>query len=1090
MAHLSLQLFGGFRAWLRPGHAVRLPTRKAEALIAYLAIPPGQPHGRDKLASLLWGERPEAQARASLRQTLLRVRRAVGADEGDCLHVGANGIALDPNTVGVDVVAFEQAVASASPDGLAQAAALYRGDLLAGLALDEPPFEDWLLAERERLRELALEALARLLADQRTANRPEAAVQTALQLATLDPLQEAVHRSLMRLYLQLGRRGMALRQYQRCVAILRRELNVEPETETKRLYQEILRARTVSAPEPSAQRASSGPTPGDLQSRAGLPAADTPLIGRDGEILRLRGLLDDLRRGRGAVVAIEGEAGIGKSRLLAELIAEASRSGMRVLLGRSHESEQILPFGPWADAFRSGGMVQDDVALARLQPVWRAELARLFPELASTELPSASDDVRRLFESTTRLLEAAAAATPVVLLLEDVHWADDMSLRLLAFVGRRTATQPVLVGVTTRDEEMADVPALRRILDELQGEKQLTRLPLRPLPRPDTLALMHTLLGSGRKGADLSQLGAHVWAVSQGNPFVVTEILGAVGQQGTTEPLSWAVPDRVRAVISRRLEQLDARSRELAAVAAVIGRAFTFTLLGRAAGASEPTAAEGVEELVRRQVFHHVGDSFDFTHDRVRDVVYGDLLPPRRKLLHRAVGQAIEMEAEGLEPHILAVHYLRGEVWDKAVTYLSQAGANAIEHSAYREAAECLEQAITALGHLPTDGQGQAQAIDLRLDLARPTLYQLGHVKRATAVLEEAEALARGLGDEFRLGRVTAHLIFCYRALGRKREAVDAGQRALEIAKRRSDLEIEIPANTSLGQVLHDQGEYRRAEALFRRNIEVLVGDLALQPFRGGAPRSIHARTCLVSSLAELGEFDEAAVWADAALRAAQALDHPHSRVMASAGLGHLLLRRGHWMRAVDLLEPALTIARAADVAVWFPRIASTLGAVYILADRPTEARRLLEEALERTLARELMHQRSLILAWLGEAALAESRVKEADQMAQQSLQLARENDEHGHEAWALRLLGEIRRRSSPSGSDESARYYSEALALASQLGMRPLVAHARAGLGTLATPLTPPRERRAHHETAIAMLREMGMEFWLAKVGREDAPA
>jgi tetratricopeptide (TPR) repeat protein len=573
-----------------------------------------------------------------------------------------------------------------------------------------------------------------------------------------------------------------------------------------------------------------------------------------------------------------------------------------------------------------------------------------------------------------------------------------------------------------------------------------------------------------------------VWAVSQGNPFVVTEILGAVEQRGVSEPLPSALPDRVRAVIARRLEPLDARTREVAAVAAVIGRAFTFALLWRAAGTGEPAAAEAVEELVRRQVLHHVGDRFDFTHDRVREVVYGDLLPPRRALLHRAVARAIEVEAGGREPHILAVHHLRGEEWDRAVANLRRAAANAVEHSAYREAAGCLEQAIGALGHLPADGPWREQAIDLRLDLARPALYQLGHVKRAASVLEEAEALAREVGDEHRLGRIAAHLIFCYRSLGRKRDAIDAGQRALGIAIRRSDPEIEIPANTGLGQVFHDQGQYRLAEALFRRSITVLVGDLALRSFRGGAPRSIHARTCLVSSLAELGDFDEAARLAGAALRAADQLDHPHSRVVAAAGLGHLLLRWGRWSEGVDLLEPVLTVARAADVAVWFPRIASTLGAMYVLADRPTEARDLLEEALERTVARGLVHQRSLILGWLGEAALAAGRMSEADRLARQALDLARANDERGHEAWALRLLGEVRRRADPTGDGESARSYREALALARRLEMRPLVAHALAGLGSLPDGADSPGERRDHRKTATAMFRAMGMERWLAK--------
>lgn len=231
MAQVFLTLLGGFRAQLASGATVTLPTRKAQALLAYLALPSGRAHPRDKLATLLWGDTPQARARAALRQALFALRRGLPTDPpAVCLEAGT--VALDPAVVVTDVATFERHAAAGDPDHSARAVALYQGDLLAGLSVTEAAFEEWLAFERERLRELALETMARLLAHQRSAGSAEAAIRTALGLLALDPLQEPVHRTLMRLYVGLGRRGAALRQYQVCVDALQRELGTAPEAAT------------------------------------------------------------------------------------------------------------------------------------------------------------------------------------------------------------------------------------------------------------------------------------------------------------------------------------------------------------------------------------------------------------------------------------------------------------------------------------------------------------------------------------------------------------------------------------------------------------------------------------------------------------------------------------------------------------------------------------------------------------------------------------------------------------------------------------------------------------------------------------------
>lgn len=245
MGRIALTFFGGFQARLKTGPPLRVPTRKAQGLLAYLALPPGLAHPRDKLAALLWGDMREGQARTNLRQTLFTLRKALPVTMRDILRLGGPDLALDAAAIDVDVGTFETLVKQGTPQALAQAAALYQGDLLQGLGVREASFEEWLMAERERLRELALETLAKLLAQQRAAGATEVALQTALRLVALDPLLETVHRTLMRLYAQLGRRETAIRQYQTCVGVLRRELGVEPEAETNRLYRDILRARLV-----------------------------------------------------------------------------------------------------------------------------------------------------------------------------------------------------------------------------------------------------------------------------------------------------------------------------------------------------------------------------------------------------------------------------------------------------------------------------------------------------------------------------------------------------------------------------------------------------------------------------------------------------------------------------------------------------------------------------------------------------------------------------------------------------------------------------------------------------------------------------
>src|SRR5262249_37464424 len=275
---------------------------------------PGRRHSRDKIATLLWPNAGYEQARQSLRQALATLRRALRPHA--ILLADHRDARLEGSRLDVDAVKFEALVGERSIDALERAVELYQGDLLAGIRVKEPPFDEWLLAERERLRALALSALARLLAHHESAARTEPAIMTAMRVLALDAANEQAHRELMRLFERQGRRAEALRQYRLCIDALQRDLGVEPEQETRRLYQSIVRAERVQPPTAGARHTAakhSTPAP----SLLGDPARQSaPLIGRDAEVSRLSQALDAIGRGAGRAVVVVGEAGIGKTSLL------------------------------------------------------------------------------------------------------------------------------------------------------------------------------------------------------------------------------------------------------------------------------------------------------------------------------------------------------------------------------------------------------------------------------------------------------------------------------------------------------------------------------------------------------------------------------------------------------------------------------------------------------------------------------------------------------------------------------------------------------------------------------------------------------
>ena len=1091
-SRLSVLLFGGFRAQADRGDPVVVSGSKAQALLAYLAARPGRRHPRDKLATLLWPVATDESARQSLRQTLLRLRRAL-AGHGSIV-ADRDEVWLEGSGVDVDVARFEALVRDGSSAALAEAADIYQGDLLEGLRVKEPPFDEWLLVERERLREQAVGALASLLAHQRGTGPAAPAIRTAMRILALDPAREAAHRELMRLFEGQGRRGDALRQYRLCADALQRELGVEPDAETRRLYREIIRARPASTSQPAAPGPAEPPPSGSGGRRPRDPA---PLVGRDAELGRLGAALDAARQGSGGLVVVLGEAGIGKSALLEAIDGEARRRGISCLVGRAYASEQVLAFAPWIDALRGGDVAGPPRALtpsvlSRMGPAWTEQLARLIPEILTgqdSRRAAGEGSEQRLFEAVAHLVASLAADQPRLIALEDVHWADETSLRLLAFVARRIHAVRALVVATAREEEVGGTPLLSRVLEELGADARADRMTLGPLSRDDTVHLVRSLAPARADALAVGRLAEQVFAASNGNPFMIVETVRAVAEgagrggrvAGWTPPARLVLPARVQEVIGGRLARLGERSRTLLAAAAVIGREFEFALAQRAAGLDEAAAAEEIETLVRRRLLRVVGERFDFAHDQVRDAVYGELLLPRRTVLHAAVARAIE-ELSGARPdeHVerLAYHAFRGQLWDRAVQYGQRAGEIAAERSASAQALAHFDQGMQALAHLPESRETLKSGIDL-LRLRSSHQFALGDRAAVLHDAEEAMRLAERLADGPTLARTASLRANALWFAGDNRRALEAGRHAVALADASGDLVARIVATLNLGMSSNTSGDHRAAVALLTTAADLLGGVREADRLGRTLYPAVTIRGELARAHAELGEFAAAEARAAEALGIAEALQHVASSLVARLDVVHVQICRGQFHEARGALEPCLHLFRESGLTAWSVSAVGMLGYAQAMTGRLAEGIAGLADAVEQA-GQGRRTREGVFTTYLGEAQLRAGRARDAMELGTRALALARERGERGTEAVALRLLGEAAALGPARALEEAARHCKDALAIAEELGLRPLVARCHLSLGAIAGRASGARQ---HLETAKAMFGGLAMSFWCAEV-------
>jgi DNA-binding SARP family transcriptional activator len=702
---LHIHLLGDFRLVYDSTPVTSVNTARLQSLLAYLVLHRNAPQARHYLAFLFWPDSTEAQAHTNLRNLLYHLRQAL--PEADrFLHTDTQTLQWRAEALfTLDVADFERAVAQAEQAGqtgdqvalrtaLEEAVTLYRADLLPSC------YDDWILSERERLRQAFTEALERLillLEDQRDYR---AAIGYAQRLLRHDPLHEATCRRLMRLQALSGDRAGALRTYHTCATVLQRELAVEPSPATREAYQRLLQTDTLPAPSPA--------------QGLGL-AAVSPLVGRHEEWARLQAAWQAAAAGGPHFVLVEGEAGMGKTRLAEELLQWANRQGIAQAKARCYAAEGGLAYAPVVAWLRAR-------PLPPLEPIWHSEIARLLPELLvehpDLPLPGPLTEAwqrRRFFEALARAI--LEGSHPLLLLMDALQWCDRGTLEWLHYLLRFDAKARLLVVGTCRPEEMGDDHPLVSLLQALRHDGQLTEIELGPLGEAETEALAANMAG-GELDPDLA---ACLYRETEGIPLFVVEIGRSgvpVGDQepepGEWETVCWPepLPPRVKAAFMARLAQLSPSARELAGLAATIGREFTFAVLAQASDSDEDTLVRALDELWQRRIVREQGtDAYDFSHDKLRQAAYASLSAARQRLLHLRVAQALEaVYAHNLDPVSgqVAAHYERAGQPEQAIPYYQRAAESAQRIYANEEAIRYYQQALALLETAPPGQSGVA----------------------------------------------------------------------------------------------------------------------------------------------------------------------------------------------------------------------------------------------------------------------------------------------------------------------------------------------------------------------------------------------
>jgi class 3 adenylate cyclase/tetratricopeptide (TPR) repeat protein len=858
-----------------------------------------------------------------------------------------------------------------------------------------------------------------------------------------------------------------------------------------------------------------GPARTRLESvaRRGL----TRFVGRDAELERLRRVLQVAGNSHGRIVAVVAEAGVGKSRLVHELRHSDRLHGWLVLECAGVSYGKAMSYLPVINLLKDYFAISDRddpremrdkvtgklLALDRaLEPTLPALLALLDVPLDGPSEGSQQSAVwqaldpaerrRRTLDGVKRLLLREAREQPLLAIIEDLHWIDGETQALLDALVDSLEAARLLLLVNYRPEYQHN----------WANRTSYSQMQLDALPAESTAELLDALLGNDPALAPLKEL-----LVERGNPFFLEEtvrtlvetkaLAGERGQYRLTQQVqAIQIPATVQAVLAARIDRLLPTDKHLLQIASVIGKDVPLALLQTIAELPEAALRGALDRLQAAEFvyetcqFPHL--EYTFKHALTHEVSYGGLLQERRRGLHAQIVGALErLHADRLGEQIerLAHHAVQGDLREKAVEYLRQAGQKAAARSALSDARVWFEQALIVLERLPDTKAKLEASFETHYEL-RHMLFQLGEVRQGLEHLREAEALAERLNDDHRRGRVFAALMHLHAILGELDEALAAGNQALKFGTRLGDLRLRIQTLAHLVQVHCYRGEYPRAIELATVNLAELPPDGAHESFGLPAPPAVYTRFWLVPSFAQLGRFAEAAQCGADLLQLAESMQLPFAvggahQVIASS---HTL--RGDWARALPLIEKAIAMFRTRSMAIVLPGAIATSANVLAQLGEVHEALTRLQEANELLDRQVAQGKFTLLLSGayhdLARACLVLDRLDDSRRLVDRAVEFSRGRP--GAMGHALHLLGDIATHSDSSDAEIGEARYRQALALAEVRGMRPLVAHCHLGLSKLYQRVGKQEEADQHFITATTLYREMDMPLWLEQAGAKKS--